>query len=696
MGTNFTAIFNALTQSPGDLIYIMVVGLSQILILAIAKTVLSKTENRSIVHHVMIGCGILLLLQSVILICSLLSPNDLTNTTMAFIITECLAGTLMIAWLTWTFLQGRDQFLSNGLIIFISCALILVGVSSILWIFFLHDAGTIGSFILLTLWQYGSLMLILAGLILILTTRPEQWIVAVVTLVVLASGYFLQLVFQDSNSYQLGAVRFAQMLSLPWMLFLIRRFGRINKYASTPKGPVNQSKKDKLIDTKPTLIDQLLEISLKETPEEKYKAVVRALSLGVVADLCYLVKVVDKEGRMQLLAGYDLIRERFLPQTTLTRDELPQISDALHEDRNLLLSQKDSEIQDATTLTSLLRYHSLGNLLAYPISFSEEHPPGGIILISPYTSKPWGQDTLILLDTIKATLSNVTFFQTPRERLRAEFVQSRNDKEWIQKEKKTLTQILIEKQWEINRQGSTIKQLKARFQIEKVATVKQIEQLQKEINELVTQAAEFERNVSKHQSLQSEINRLEKDKDQFQKKLMLANTRISELEAKSEQTGPLRLSMETKLISLDAITANIKLHTSPQMQQKNQYLEIINPDGRQMIKTDPDLLNNVLIGLMENAIEASGKGSKIHMSQKLSFETGMLILEITDFGEGLSQTEQRALFNADHVTFPGIGSIQSIRNAIRAIRLLQGKIWLKSKKKEFTTFRVQVPVRIID
>ena len=154
--------------------------------------------------------------------------------------------------------------------------------------------------------------------------------------------------------------------------------------------------------------------------------------------------------------------------------------------------------------------------------------------------------------------------------------------------------------------------------------------------------------------------------------------------------------METKLISLDAITANIKLHTSPQMQQKNQYLEIINPDGRQMIKTDPDLLNNVLIGLMENAIEASGKGSKIHMSQKLSFETGMLILEITDFGEGLSQTEQRALFNADHVTFPGIGSIQSIRNAIRAIRLLQGKIWLKSKKKEFTTFRVQVPVRIID
>jgi chemotaxis protein histidine kinase CheA len=45
---------------------------------------------------------------------------------------------------------------------------------------------------------------------------------------------------------------------------------------------------------------------------------------------------------------------------------------------------------------------------------------------------------------------------------------------------------------------------------------------------------------------------------------------------------------------------------------------------------------------------------------------------------------------------PGIGSIQSIREAIRAIRVLNGKIWLKSKKGEFTTFRVQLPVRIID
>jgi len=74
----------------------------------------------------------------------------------------------------------------------------------------------------------------------------------------------------------------------------------------------------------------------------------------------------------------------------------------------------------------------------------------------------------------------------------------------------------------------------------------------------------------------------------------------------------------------------------------------------------------------------------------------MLIIQVTDFGAGLTQAEQTAFFSADHESISGIGSIQSIRTAIRAIRVLNGKIWLKSKKDLFTTFRVQLPIRIID
>ena len=125
-------------------------------------------------------------------------------------------------------------------------------------------------------------------------------------------------------------------------------------------------------------------------------------------------------------------------------------------------------------------------------------------------------------------------------------------------------------------------------------------------------------------------------------------------------------------------------------------MEIINPDGRQLIKTDPDLLRKILHGLINNAIEASNPGRTIELSLRLSLETGMLIIEVTDYGEGLTQTEQQALFSSEVEIIPGVGHIPDIREAIRAIRLLNGKIWLRSKKGAFTTFRVQLPVRIID
>ena len=74
----------------------------------------------------------------------------------------------------------------------------------------------------------------------------------------------------------------------------------------------------------------------------------------------------------------------------------------------------------------------------------------------------------------------------------------------------------------------------------------------------------------------------------------------------------------------------------------------------------------------------------------------MLIMQITDYGPGLTPDEQAALFSTEPPEIGGIGSLASIREAVRAIRVLNGKIWLKSKKDISTTFRVQLPVRIID
>ncbi len=50
--------------------------------------------------------------------------------------------------------------------------------------------------------------------------------------------------------------------------------------------------------------------------------------------------------------------------------------------------------------------------------------------------------------------------------------------------------------------------------------------------------------------------------------------------------------------------------------------EIINPDGRQMIKTDPEL-QSILLGLLK--MQVSFAWELHQLNQRLSFETGMLI-----------------------------------------------------------------------
>ncbi len=691
MGIDITHVFDLLTQSPGDLVYFLVVSLPMCLILVYALIIRNRVENRPVLHHVMTGSEIIFFLQIIVLISSLFSPNSLTKTSIVFIITESLAITLMIIWLTWTVLDDEDKFIFNGVSLFLTNGLILAAVVSVLWIIFLPEANLYKTLGLISLWCVLSLILIMVGLVRVIKSRPKQWAVAVIILVVLAVGFAFQVTLQDAYLFKFGAVRFFQMLSLPWTMFLIRRFERKQGI-----GQIRSGESLPLVDTKPALVEELLKISLQETAESKSKAVARAISMSVISDICYLAKFNADNEDIQLLAGYDLIRECYLQVKTLKKEELPQFVEYWQENKSLMLSYKNMNTVDAQTFAALLRYQTIGNLLAYPISLNDKSSDGGVIILSPYTNKQWDENTLELLNKVKKTLSKVMFSQTAKEKICAELDLSRMDLDHLQNEKNALTQVLIEKQTEINSQESAIKQLKARIQIEKLATVRQIEQLQKQINALIAQKAEYDHDVSRNEKLQEKIAQLSSERVRLEKELINANARIQELEIKIEQTGPIRLSMETKIVSLDAISANLKQHTAHQIQQRYLNFEIINPDGRQMVRTDPVLLHTALIGLLENAIKASESGSKINLKIKLSLETGMLILEITDFGEGLSPIEQQALFSADPEKTPGIGSIHAIRDAIRAIRLLQGKIWLKSKKYDFTTFRVQVPVRVMD
>jgi signal transduction histidine kinase len=601
-----------------------------------------------------------------------------------------------LIWVSWIFFEEERNFISTGLAVLLSLGvLFLVAVSVVLTIIN-SQIGMTASTKLNTLWQLGSLSLVVAGTALLVFRRPNKWIIGLLILLTLGIGLVLQIFIIDGELGLMGLVRLMEAISLPWLLVLVARFAHDQSDTQKLFAMDEEASQGQPVDTKPELVDLLLKINLQENHLDKIKAVLKALSLSVVADICYLVELPEDGETVNLIAGYDLIRELSLPSATLEPQQLLHIMDAWADRRMLNLTDTRSDLRDADTFTLLLKYHRIGSLLAYPLNFPNGRTLGGVILLSPYTSKRWGAETLRLLDEVKETLTQVVYGPDQVEVLQKALDQRSVAINQLRRNTDHLAEMLTEKEQNLESLQSTVRQLKARYQIEKLESVKQMEALQQEIEVVQGQNPDQREITRQLEQLQAEIRQLIEERDQLRTTLARANARIKHLENQAGQTGPTRLSFDNQIISLDSVAANVRLQAASRLQQAKIALEIVNPDGRQMIKTDPELLQTVLLGLLENAIAASEPGGEIELQQTLSLETGMLIAEVTDHGEGLSETEQRDLFSAGQETVPGIGDLSAIRNAIRAIRVLNGKIWLRSRKYQSTTFRVQFPVRIID
>ncbi len=695
MGQAIPALLNILADFPGELIYHLVIGSALIIILIFAAPKVNHPEYGHRARHVLIGCGVLLVLQIILLSISLSFGQQEDGIPLFVGIVERVINGLSIIWLVWTFIESQQKALFTGVMAFISLFVITFGGMSVGVRAFEIGLNQFGVNQFLTLWQSGLLLLTLSGMILLLIKQPNHWGLGISILILLAVGYLLQL-GGESPATLLGTVRLVQIFSFPWLIALVQRFADHQEKRFRPESRSELHPKQVTKDTKPELIDLLLKINLTQTSQEKYEAVARALSLSVVSDICYILHRPGESQGLDVLAGYDLIREEFLDTAHLTRQQLPQIISAWEDHQHLSLWQVDKDEPDAATLMTLLKYHRTGNVFAYPLPLPNPSAIAGVLFLSPYTNKQWTSKTRRQMDKIKETLTQVLFSKDPKEVLQTEIHRLKSQLNHQKAQREEIREALVEKETQIKALTSDLKQYKGKYQKEKFQLVQQMDAMKERIRALKEQTTIQSEGQRQLEQTTQKLRHLINERDQLKTALDRANARINDLEAQTGQTGPIRLATEKQIISLDSIAANVRLQVNQRLREKQLSLELINPDGRQMIKTDPELLQRVLQELLQNAILASKAGEKIQLSQKVAYETGMLLLEVTDYGEGLTPKEQKDLFSADHESISGIGSVSAIRNAIQAIRALNGKIWLRSKKGDLTTFRVQLPIRIID
>ncbi|NLA41978.1 MAG: hypothetical protein GX874_11355, partial [Smithella sp.] len=439
MDFELSVIFSLLTQTPGNLVYHLVSGLILVVLIAFAMVNKARGANTKLTSHILQGALVLLLIQFLTFITIENAENlKFLDTALSVAVLERVLAGLLITWLIWTILKEEIPFLFTGSAIFLTLVIIIGGMISIIIAGVAEHPATWGQSSILIVWEAASVFLILSGITLLFYTKPDLYLVGIFLLIMLGLGYIAKWFYPESTDLSLGSFRLAQTLALPWILTYVKGFYEAEPqpgFGTSP--PINSP--DEPVDLTPLLVKQLLEINLQETAEKRYQAIAHALSLSLVSDVCYIVKFRKKEAKIDLVAGYDLIRELNLKSATLLREELPNIMDAWEDNQTYHLSSPGSNIPDTLTLTLLLHYHFLGNLLAYPLSLPGQPVTGGVIFLSPYTSKDWGEKHLQILDSTRPTLAEVLLTRPPQEKLETELDQIQRTTQLLTEENENLT-----------------------------------------------------------------------------------------------------------------------------------------------------------------------------------------------------------------------------------------------------------------
>ncbi len=124
----------------------------------------------------------------------------------------------------------------------------------------------------------------------------------------------------------------------------------------------------------------------------------------------------------------------------------------------------------------------------------------------------------------------------------------------------------------------------------------------------------------------------------------------------------------------------------------NQKIIVHEPKDTISLISDPNMLRNILINLISNAIKFSDEGKLI----KLFYEkqNGNTIISVSDEGMGIPEEEQKHLFtrfyraeNVTNIQGTGLG----LYIVKKMVELLKGNITFVSKINQGTTFTITIP-----
>ncbi len=127
---------------------------------------------------------------------------------------------------------------------------------------------------------------------------------------------------------------------------------------------------------------------------------------------------------------------------------------------------------------------------------------------------------------------------------------------------------------------------------------------------------------------------------------------------------------------------------------KNGQAVKVNHNGNTRVTVDQQMLRNILLNLLSNALKFSPENSEVELD--LEVKKDLLLINVSDKGVGIPEDEQAHLFerffrarNVTNIQGTGLG----LHIVVKYLEKLGGDISFKSAVDKGTTFNLQIPLK---
>ncbi|MDR3572672.1 MAG: ATP-binding protein [Anaerolineaceae bacterium] len=399
-----------LTTPPGNLIVHLIIAFS---IIATFQSVMigKRTSRYQHTNRLLLGLGLILIAQLLLFLSSGLAWQGIANPHVFLPPLDRAITVFNLVWIIWMWCfpePNRPADILNGvvnIIIILALAFSLANWSS-------QDPSLpFNASWLDWAWQLAALFTTLAGIVLILLRKPDDWGVGLGIIIINLLGSAIHLVWISSTGDFSAPVRLAQLCSFPLLPVLAQRLHAPYQVEKpTLLLPPLQERRRYSADSR--AVFAWAQVAVQKDTGQICNALTRALAQTMLSDLCFLVTAPTLQSELIIQGGYDLIREEDLSGTVIDQSQVPLLVNAVYRGKPLIINASANSPVDIKNLSNAIGLENAGNLLHIPLILGTKIW-GGIIFLSPYSNRLWNAIDQDYLTATTDTILKIILEQKP-------------------------------------------------------------------------------------------------------------------------------------------------------------------------------------------------------------------------------------------------------------------------------------------